>query len=458
MTNKEKLNLVFSKTIISCYSHIWENEWDIIALNGGRNSGKSRSVAIFLVFSMLLEDYFRFIVFREFAKDLKDSVLAEINSVIDEKKLADYFIISREAIVCKFNGNKVLAKSLGINIKSISGITGCVFEEEIPENEEDFFKIILSMRVKNISPRVIIVTNNNFKNFKNHWYYLKFYKDLKDIFNYNFIKKIDIEDKVLEKKYKYTFISLHTTVDDNIFANSKDRALLHSYKDNNEYLYLTAYKGYFAEREMPDLMFHKFSINKHFVKCNYDNNRPILFSFDFNRTPYCTCLCFQVLDGKAKLFDFIKDNLTVNLVKKVSEKYKNNILSFVTGDASGVKEQSNYELSDWDIIKKNLRFSGRIDYVYPKANPSVAITAEFVNICFENNRIFVDEDLGDVLFELKNLRQNSMGEKLIEKKNGIEITGHIGDCLRYAIVYIFKDLYLGFKNGTGGRNTIEIVR
>ena len=79
----------------------------------------------------------------------------------------EYFIVSNNEIINKFSGSQILFRGIKTssgnqtaNLKSIQGITTFVGDEmEEWESEDDYDKLILSIRQKGKQLRVILILN-----------------------------------------------------------------------------------------------------------------------------------------------------------------------------------------------------------------------------------------------------------------------------------------------------------
>ncbi|MCX8481144.1 MAG: phage terminase large subunit [Sediminibacterium sp.] len=456
-----------SDKFIKKYSKLYDKDYDIISLNGGRNSGKSHALIQYLALNMLFLDYYRCAVFRKFAKDLKNSILQNFMDVVQEMKIDKLFKKIGNEIHC-INGNTLIGCYLEGNVKGLAGVMEIIFEEELPDDETQFNTIILTARLVNTRIKTIILTNNRFKKFKNHWYYKKFYENR--LLDYNFVYSYTITDSFSKTDFEYTFISIHTTCTDNIFCNPRDRALLESLKEINYFEYLTNYLGVFCDEEVQDRIIPHFQANLHYNKpfnIHDFKGKITMCSFDFNRQPYSSCLVAVKNNGVLHIVDLLKSNMVRDLIALYSDKYitKNphNFFHRITGDVAGTFKSANTELTSWNIIQVYLFkvFKSNPQYykfVLPSKNPSVPISSEFVNILFRDNKIVISNDLIDVYFELLYLRQNSEGLPIVDKIKGIEQNGHIFDTLRYLCVMAFNAEYNQFLRYENKANFFFINR
>jgi PBSX family phage terminase large subunit len=86
----------------------------------------------------------------------------------------------------------------------------------------------------------------------------------------------------------------------------------------------------------------------------YNKKLPIYLSCDFNYNPNCWTLSHRD-SRKSYFFDcFCKNMITEDLIQLVLEKYRHHGLIVINGDASGKKNTSNSDKSDYIIIKNAL--------------------------------------------------------------------------------------------------------
>ena len=99
-------------------------------LYGGRGSGKSWSVAIYILIKCLQSKQ-RVLCLREFQASIEQSVYNLFTSLIELFHLEPYFNITNNKIQC-FNGSLIFFKGAARNpssLKSLEGISICWFEE-----------------------------------------------------------------------------------------------------------------------------------------------------------------------------------------------------------------------------------------------------------------------------------------------------------------------------------------
>jgi phage terminase large subunit len=162
-------------------------------ITGGRGSGKSYSLNSFLL--LLTYEVGHVILFTRYTlTSAHVSIIPEFIDKIETADLNNDFYITKDEIVNKITGSKILFKGIKTssgtqtaNLKSLAGVTTWVLDEAEELTDEDTFdKIDFSIRAKGIQNRVILVLNPATKE---HFIYKRFFesKGVKD--GSNIIKK-----------------------------------------------------------------------------------------------------------------------------------------------------------------------------------------------------------------------------------------------------------------------------
>jgi phage terminase large subunit len=149
-------------------------------ISGGRASGKSYSVASYLLM-LTFEKNHKILFTRYTMSSAHISIIPEFINKIESLDILQYFDITQTSIINKITGSKILFRGMktssGIqtaNLKSIEGITTWVLDEAEELVDEDVFdKIDLSIRTKNNQNRVIIIMNPATKE---HFVYRRFFE------------------------------------------------------------------------------------------------------------------------------------------------------------------------------------------------------------------------------------------------------------------------------------------
>ena len=162
------------------YKPLFNSESRYFVITGGRGSGKSYGVNVFLL--LLTYEIGHVILFTRYTlTSAHISIIPEFIEKIESLNLYHHFYITKDEIVNTQTGSKILFKGIKTssgtqtaNLKSLSGVTTWVLDEaEELQDEEVFDKIDLSIREKTKQNRVILILNPSTKE---HFIYKKFFE------------------------------------------------------------------------------------------------------------------------------------------------------------------------------------------------------------------------------------------------------------------------------------------
>jgi len=149
-------------------------------VSGGRGSGKSYSVNLFLL--LLTYESGHTILFTRYTlTSAHISIIPEFIDKIETAQLQNDFYITKDEIINLKTGSKILFKGIKTgsgtqtaNLKSLAGVTTWVLDEAEELIDEDIFdKIDLSIRHQKIQNRIILILNPATKE---HFIYNKFFE------------------------------------------------------------------------------------------------------------------------------------------------------------------------------------------------------------------------------------------------------------------------------------------
>ena len=149
-------------------------------ITGGRGSGKSFAINTMLL--LLTQEQGHTILFTRYTlRSANISIIPEFKEKIDLLKLNHLFYITKDEIINKQSGSKILFRGIKTssgdqtaNLKSLQGITTWVMDEaEELVDEAIFDKIDLSVRKKGVDNRIMLVLNPATKE---HWIYKRFFE------------------------------------------------------------------------------------------------------------------------------------------------------------------------------------------------------------------------------------------------------------------------------------------
>lgn len=148
------------------YEPLYEARKKIILVTGGRGSGKSFNVALFLN-RLSFERGHKMLFCRYTMSSASKSVIPEFTEKMELEGSQDQFDVTKTEIanlfsdsIVMFSGIKTSSGNQTANLKSIQGLTTFVGDEmEEWVDEDDFDKLRLSVRKKGIQNRIILVMN-----------------------------------------------------------------------------------------------------------------------------------------------------------------------------------------------------------------------------------------------------------------------------------------------------------
>lgn len=166
----------------------------IILVTGGRGSGKSFNVGAFIE-RLSFEAGHVILYCRYTMVSASMSVIPEFQEKIEADGTSDYFNVTQTDIRNEVSGSKILFRGIKTSsgnqtarLKSIQGITTFICDEaEEWTSEEDFDKMVLSIRQKGIQNRVIIIMNPTDSN---HFIYRKYIEHTHKLVN---IDGVDVQ-------------------------------------------------------------------------------------------------------------------------------------------------------------------------------------------------------------------------------------------------------------------------
>lgn len=195
------------------YASLYENTDKFITIvTGGRGSGKSYNVSVFLE-RLSFESGHKILFSRYTMASASMSIIPEFQEKIVSDVVSECFDVTKTDItntysdsVIMFRGIKTSSGVQTAKLKSIQGLTTFVCDEaEEWTSEEDFEKIMLSIRQKGIQNRIIIVMNPTDNN---HWVYKRFIE--------NTHKLVEIDGVQVQISTHPNVLHIHTTYLDNL--------------------------------------------------------------------------------------------------------------------------------------------------------------------------------------------------------------------------------------------------
>jgi len=150
-------------------------------ITGGRGSGKSFSITVFLVL-LTFEESNKVLFTRYTMSSAGMSIIPEFIEKLELMGLLEHFTITKFEIINNltgssiyFSGIKTASGDQTAKLKSISGVNTFVLDEaEELQEEENFDKIDFSIRAKGVKNRCLLILNPATKE---HWIYQRFFQN-----------------------------------------------------------------------------------------------------------------------------------------------------------------------------------------------------------------------------------------------------------------------------------------
>lgn len=163
------------------YQKLFESDSRYFVITGGRGSGKSFAVTVFLV--LLTYEKNNRILFTRFTMTSAGmSIIPEFIEKLEMMGVANQFSITKTEIINNLTGSSIYFSGIRTasgdqtaKLKSISGVNTFVLDEaeELTE-EESFDKIDYSIRAKGVKNRCLLILNPTTRE---HWIYQRFYQN-----------------------------------------------------------------------------------------------------------------------------------------------------------------------------------------------------------------------------------------------------------------------------------------
>lgn len=252
------------------YLQLYENKDKfIILVTGGRGSAKSFNVSTFTE-RLTFEEGHKVLFSRYTMTSAHISVIPEFHEKIELDGTQKHFHTTKTEIINTTSGSEIMFRPIKTssgnqtaNLKSIQGLTTFVGDEmEEWESEDDYDKLVLSIRKKGVQNRVILVMNPTDAD---HFVYKKYIEKTHKIVNIDGVEvQISTHPDVLH---------IHTTYLDNL--DNVDGKFLANIEDIKQ-----------KSTAWAETMAHSELISKGVPPQAYDAKFPQLFNKYFNQTKY----------------------------------------------------------------------------------------------------------------------------------------------------------------------------
>jgi phage terminase large subunit len=361
-------------------------------VTGGRGSGKSFAVTLFLV--LLTEQSNEVILFTRYTLiSAHISIIPEFLNMIEMLGWHDRFIITKDQVVNKVTGSKILFKGLKTssgtqtaNLKSLSGVTCWVLDEaEELVDEKVFDKIDLSIRSKNAQNRVIMILNPTTSE---HFIYKKWFETGQNnntcyIHTSYLDNKNNLDDSILQEIERMRINN----------PKKYDHVILGGWLDKAEGVVLTNWR-----------------------KGDFDVSIPTMYGMDFGFSNDPTTLVKVAVNWKhrklyVKQLHYARDKGTKDVV---------NICRLSNSNALIIADCAEPRLIS-DVRREGVNITSCI-----KGPDSIRAGIKLL----QDFEIIVDHDSHDIIKELNNYVWS-------DKKSNVPIDNfnHIIDAIRYVVFY-----------------------
>ena len=403
MNNKSALINIAPK-----YVPLFQDPSRYFIVVGGRGSGKSFAVAVFLL-NLTFEEGTKALFTRYTMSAANTSIIPEFIEKIEMMGYNDLFRITKDEIINLHTGSSILFKGIRTSsgnqtaaLKSLNNISVfCVDEAEELTDEATFDKIDFSVRTQNKQNRCILILNPTSKE---QWIYKRFYETRGIPENYNGV----VEDA--------TYI--HTTYKDNV-DNLSDSFV----KQIN-----------LMKKERPDKYMHQMLgswlskaegvIIKNWKVGDYQQTELTVFAQDFGFSKDLTTLVQLSVDSEKKLLwvreCFGETQLTTSDIAFKNRQFCGTDL--IIGDSS--ESRLITELKKMDInIKPAVKKKGSI-------LSGIALLQDY--------QIIVDKQSHGIMKEFNNYVWRDRGGV-----TPVDNYNHFVDAIRYGLEYLVRGKSLG---------------
>ena len=164
------------------YQSLFNSDSRYFIVTGGRGSGKSFGVAVFLL-SLTYQEGHRILFSRYTMLSAQTSIIPEFIEKIDLMGLQADFRITKDEIINMTTKSTIMFKGIRTSsgnqtaaLKSLNGVTTFVLDEaEELVDEDTFDKIDFSVRTQDKQNRCIMIMNPTTKE---HWIYQRFFQNM----------------------------------------------------------------------------------------------------------------------------------------------------------------------------------------------------------------------------------------------------------------------------------------
>lgn len=375
--------IVFNIKTQSAYDPLYENKDKLITLiTGGRGSAKSFNVGTFIE-RLSFEGGHKILYSRYTMTSADISVIPEFQEKIDLEGTSDFFDITKKDIINTFSDSVIMFRGIRTSsgnqtakLKSIQGLTTFICDEaEEWNSEDDFDKLVLSIRQKGIQNRVIIIMNPTDSN---HFIYKKYIEKTH--------KLVEIDGVKVQISTHPNVLHIHTTYLDNLENLSPQfiQEMLRM-KDEEPDKYAHIAIGRWSD-VAEGAIFKKFEI----VDCipDYVKKRGLGLDFGFTNDP-SACVECAILDNDLYLDEhFYRTRMLSGEISDALKPLKLKVIS-ESADPRLIQEISNAGILIYPVDKYPGSIKAGIDKML---GMNIKVTKHSYNLLYELRKYTWDKD------------------------------------------------------------------
>lgn len=439
-------------------------------LYGSRGRGATTNV-VQVIAAKMLAGHMKGVMVRKVFDDIRGSQWDSIKQWTEENRIDHHFVFQKAPleVICKSTESRLISRGMDNpnRAKSIPGLSLAWFEEADEITAEDFRQTDLSIRGDNIeqwltfnSPPV------------DHWLLPRFFPgrfDDKGRFTpdlsferedgmFTWVKSTDPDALIMHACYK------HNPFNKPSFIKAQERD-----RETAPESYRTAGLGLMGRLRTGMEFFPDFKESKHVEPVDYDPDKALHITLDFNSAPYMTLLVAQIHQmpmGKWRVA-FLKEYTPAHPLSSttaVCRMFREDLLNgcfkghdaglMYYGDASGKASTTmgtDTARHNFEVVENELRrwIDGRSDMVL-KRNPPHIKARDFMAHCLTGRlpiEVSLHPDMHTTISDIVHLKQGAGGDILKEyetdpmTKVRYEKWGHCAQAMYYLVIAAFKDVY-----------------
>ena len=417
---------------------LWDFDYDICLLYGGRGGGKSEAVCDILLQECLNSEYFKCYYGRKVFDTVRGSCYATLVYCIKKNKLSHLFHFSEAdsssmIITCLKNGNKFIpfGADKADKLKSIKDPTHIWCEEFDQFEFNDFKELYPTLRTERGVNR-FIATFNTHGVYPMHWLLKLFFPA-----QYEGTDKDDVlmVDLLKNRQVKKIFVNFT----DNYFINQKEyRDKLMLAAAGNLTIFEGIANGAWGVEINDNPWLFAWDAKKHMApKELFAKKSEVLYlCWDFNRNPMA-CSILQNYNNTLFIIEVIKEpNVgTEGICEIIKAKYPGTeFLHIITGDYSGDTVSSLYkeQVTNYTVIKTMLGLTDGQIKIMP--NPRLEKNRTLVNAVFFRYKVQVCPiKARHFKFDAENVKQTAEGKIQKDDRKDPAQQADVLDTVRYWI-------------------------